>query len=182
MLGLIWIQTVWHWRYCKKNFSKKLILKKRQHMTNKHEKLPSRQRVKVFCHKYIYVLMGAQWLSGSVRDSRLRGRVFNPHWRHCVVSLSKNINSSLVLVQPRKTRPFITERLFMGRKESNKIFMPICLLPSLWTKSNQIYWVTCLHNWGVQKNIYFWGRPQDRWGRVIWYWKCWDLWGCTFLV
>ena len=33
--------------------------------------------------------------------------------------LSKNINPSLVLVQPRKTRPFITERLLMGRKESN---------------------------------------------------------------
>ena len=32
--------------------------------------------------------------------------------------------SSLVLVQPRKTRPYITERLLMGRKESyqtNKI-------------------------------------------------------------
>ena len=25
-----------------------------------------------------------------------------------------------VLVQPRKTRPFITERLLMGRKESNQ--------------------------------------------------------------
>ena len=36
------------------------------------------------------------------------------------VSLSKNINPSLVLVQPRKTRPFITERLLMGRKESNQ--------------------------------------------------------------
>ena len=39
---------------------------------------------------------------------------------HCVVSLSKNINPSLVLVQPRKTRPFITERMLMGRKESNQ--------------------------------------------------------------
>ena len=29
-------------------------------------------------------------------------------------------NPSLVLVQPRKTRPFITERLLMGRKESNQ--------------------------------------------------------------
>ena len=28
--------------------------------------------------------------------------------------------ASLVLVQPRKTRPFITERLLMGRKESNQ--------------------------------------------------------------
>ena len=63
---------------------------------------------------------GAQWLSGIVLDSRLRGRGFEPHRRHCVVSLSKNINPSLVLVQPRKTRPFITERLFMGRKESNQ--------------------------------------------------------------
>ena len=38
----------------------------------------------------------------------------------CIVSLSKNINPSLVLVQPRKTCPFITERLLMRRKESNK--------------------------------------------------------------
>ena len=36
------------------------------------------------------------------------------------MSLSKNINPSLVLDQPRKTRPFITERLLMGRKESNQ--------------------------------------------------------------
>ena len=36
------------------------------------------------------------------------------------MSLSKSINPSLVLVQPRKTRPFITERLLMGHKESNQ--------------------------------------------------------------
>ena len=53
-------------------------------------------------------------------DSRPKGRGFEPHRRHCVVSLSKNINPSLVLVQPRKTRPFITERLLMGRKELNQ--------------------------------------------------------------
>ena len=53
-------------------------------------------------------------------DSRPKGREFEPHRRHCVVSLSKNINPSLVLVQPRKTRPVITERLLMGRKESNQ--------------------------------------------------------------
>ena len=63
---------------------------------------------------------GAQWLSGRELDSRQRGGGFEPHRRHCVVSLSKNINSSLVLVQPRKTRPFITEKLLMGRKESNQ--------------------------------------------------------------
>ena len=61
-----------------------------------------------------------QWLSGRVLDSRSKGRGFEPHRRHCVVSLSKNINPSLVLVQPRKTRPFITERLLMGCKESNQ--------------------------------------------------------------
>ena len=62
----------------------------------------------------------AQWLSGRVLDSRPKGCGFEPHRRHCVVSLSKNINPSLVLVQPRKTRPFITERLLMGRKESKQ--------------------------------------------------------------
>ena len=64
--------------------------------------------------------MGAQWFNGRVLDSRPKGRGFEPHQRHCVVSLSKNINPSLVLVQPRKTRPFITERLLIGRKESNQ--------------------------------------------------------------
>ena len=58
---------------------------------------------------------GAQWLSGRAKD-----RGFEPHRRLCVVSLSKNINPTLVLVQLRKTRPFITERLLMGRKESNQ--------------------------------------------------------------
>ena len=64
--------------------------------------------------------LGAQWLSGRVLDSRPKGRGLEPHRRHCVVSLSKNINPSLVLVQPRKTRPFITERLLRGRKELNQ--------------------------------------------------------------
>ena len=48
------------------------------------------------------------------------GRGFEPCKRRCIVSLSKNINPSLVQVQPRKTRPFITERLLMGGKESNQ--------------------------------------------------------------
>ena len=56
--------------------------------------------------------------SGSVvvLDSRPRGRGFKPHRHHCVVSLSKNINPSLVLAQPRTTRPFINERFLMGHK------------------------------------------------------------------
>ena len=64
--------------------------------------------------------MGAQWLSGRALDSRPKGRRFEPHRRHCVVSLRKNINPNLVLVQPRNKRPFITERLLMGCKESNQ--------------------------------------------------------------
>ena len=68
----------------------------------------------------MFIKLGGQWLSSRVLDLRLRGRGFEPHRRHCVVSLSKNINPGLVLVQPRKNRPFITERLLMGRKESNQ--------------------------------------------------------------
>ena len=65
-------------------------------------------------------------LSGRVLVSRPKGRGFEPHRRHCVVSLSKSINPSLVLVQPRKTRPFITERLLMGRKKSNQTKQNAC--------------------------------------------------------
>ena len=61
---------------------------------------------------------GAQWLSGRVFDLLSMGCGLEPHGHHCVVSLSKNINPSLVLVQSRKT--LITERLLMGRKESNQ--------------------------------------------------------------
>ena len=38
---------------------------------------------------------GVQWLDGRVLDSRPKGRGFEPHRRHCVVSLSKNIDPSL---------------------------------------------------------------------------------------
>ena len=69
------------------------------------------------------IIMGKRKRSGSVVecfDSRPRGCGFEPHRRHCVVSLSKNINRSLVLVQPKKTHPFITERLLKGRKDPNQ--------------------------------------------------------------
>ena len=70
---------------------------------------------------YAYI-QGAQWLSGRVLDSRSKGHGFEPHPRHCVVVLEQHIYPSLVLVQPRNTRPYITERLLMGRKriKSNK--------------------------------------------------------------
>ena len=61
--------------------------------------------------------------SDSVVECLGPDRGFEPHRCHCVVSLSKNINPSLVLVQPRKTCPFITDRLLIGckgNKESNE--------------------------------------------------------------
>ena len=36
-----------------------------------------------------FPILGAQWLSVRVLDSRQRDRGFEPHRRHCVVSLSK---------------------------------------------------------------------------------------------
>ena len=65
--------------------------------------------------------MGVCWLSGRVFDSRPRGRGFEPHWRHGIVVLEQDtFYPSLVLVQPRKTRPCLTERLLMGRKASKQ--------------------------------------------------------------
>ena len=56
-----------------------------------------------------------------VECSRPWGRGFEPHWHHCVVVFEQDtFYPSLVLVQPRKTRPCLTEGLFMGRKESNQ--------------------------------------------------------------
>ena len=82
---------------------------------------PADQNLHYFpLNTYMLMYNWLRGLSGRVLDSRPRGRGFEPHRRHCVVSLSKNINPSLVLVQPRKTRPFTTERLLMGRKESNQ--------------------------------------------------------------
>ena len=67
-------------------------------------------------------------------DSRPRCRGLQPHWRHCVVSLSKNISRSLVLFQPRKTSPYITERLLMGCKESNQTKITCVILKPFTSK------------------------------------------------
>ena len=83
----------------------------------------------------------AQWLSGRMLDSRPRGQGFKLYQRHCVLSLSKNINPSLVLVQPRKTHPYLSERLLIGCKESNQTKLAVnqdwhdilCFLNSSWS-------------------------------------------------
>ena len=60
----------------------------------------------LYKHNYVhYFLSILRERSGSVVECLTRARHINP---------------SLVLVQPRKTRPYITERLLMGRKESNQ--------------------------------------------------------------
>ena len=82
--------------------------------------------------------------------SRSKSRRFKPHRRHCVVSLSKNINPSLVLFQPRKTRPFITERLLMGRKESNQIYSNFKNLLLQKQKADDLgTWYVALGMWGL---------------------------------
>ena len=45
----------------------------------------------------------------------------------CVLEQARHINPSLLLVQLSKPRPFITERLLMGRKESNQTNTGPCL-------------------------------------------------------
>ena len=96
------------------------------------------------------IYVGARWLSGRVLDSRPKGRGFEPHRRHCGVSLNKNINPSLVLVQSRKTRPYITERLLMGRKESNQA-NKLCIYVYIdcW-----LYSKTCLSGHSKEKTSY----------------------------
>ena len=59
---------------------------------------------------------------------------------------ARHINPSLVLVQPRKTRPYITERLLMRRKESNptnkKVYKGLRKFMKLWYLSKTILY-TC---------------------------------------
>ena len=64
--------------------------------------------------------MGAQWLSGRVLDSRPRAADSSLTGVTALCPCARHINLSLVLVQPRKTHTYITERLLMGHKESNQ--------------------------------------------------------------
>ena len=73
------------------------------------------------CPSHCNSIIGrAQWLSGRELDSRrtATGSSFNSVTALC--PWARHINPSLALVQPRTTRPHITDRLLMGRKESNK--------------------------------------------------------------
>ena len=65
-------------------------------------------------------MQGAQWLSGRLLVSRPRAGGLGPTGVTVLCPLARPINPSLVLVQPKKTCPYITERLLMGCKESNQ--------------------------------------------------------------
>ena len=83
---------------------------------------------------------GVQWLSGRVLDSRPSQALgLEPHRLHCV---EQEHYLSLVLVQPRKTRLFIAERLLIGRIEANQT-KTLCVL----TRRN----VILLPLWDVDK-------------------------------
>ena len=63
---------------------------------------------------YVSSLSGAQWISGRVLDSRLRGCWFEPHLRHCIVSLSKTLYPLLSTGSIRKTRLDMTGKMLNG--------------------------------------------------------------------
>ena len=52
----------------------------------------------------------AQWLSGRVLDSRLRGHGFKPNRCHCVVALSKTHLSLFSTGSSQEARPDMTEK------------------------------------------------------------------------
>ena len=62
----------------------------------------------------ISIVEGAQWLSGRVLDSRPRGCGFEPHRRHCVVSLSKTHLSLLSTGSTQEDPSRLTETLLAG--------------------------------------------------------------------
>ena len=96
-------------------------------------------------------------------DSRPRGRGIEPHLRHCVVVLEQDtFYPSLVLVQPRKTRPCLTERLLMERKDSNKTKLAdnqdwhniLCFIISSWSLFQvKSYLPLSIINYGISKHF-----------------------------
>ena len=61
----------------------------------------------------------------------------------CCGPWARHIYPSLVLVQPRKTRPYITERLLMGCKESNQINKNFLSSGNFCHRFLSSYWSQC---------------------------------------
>ena len=84
MPDLIWIQTVWHSvMVFLKEFLKWLILKYISKLVIKS--YPACKNCPLSQGS-----LGAQWLSGRVLNSRLKGRGLEPHRRHFVVVLEQD--------------------------------------------------------------------------------------------
>ena len=62
---------------------------------------------------------GVQWLSGRVLETEGPRVRASPASLRCVLEQDTLI-LALVLVQPKKTHPYITESLLMGCNESNQ--------------------------------------------------------------
>ena len=73
---------------------------------------------------FLPIYLGSSVVECLTRDRGAAGRASLASMR-CVLEKEHNY-PSLVLDQPRKTRPFITERLLTGRKESNKTNQKNC--------------------------------------------------------
>ena len=76
-----------------------------------------------FIRFYVFITIKVRERSGSVVECMTRNRGAAGSSLTCVTALcswARHISPSLVLVQPRKTRPYVTERLLMGSKESNQ--------------------------------------------------------------
>ena len=78
-------------------------------------------------------------------------------------SLSNHIYHSLVLVQPRKTRPCVTERLLMGRKESTQTNKYTCIVFTSKPSSRYIslYFCKCFPFASSQLNSRTRGRTES---------------------
>ena len=86
--------------------------------------------------------MGIQ-LDGNQEDMGL-----NPAMLGSILSLSPRFleKASGILLSPPSIRPSVC---------------PLCyLLPNRWTESSQIWWVACLHKWGVQSTFIFGPTPR----------------------
>ena len=71
-----------------------------------------------FFQTFIFRRQSGSVLECLTRDRGVLGSILTSVTALC--SLARHIDPSLVLDQPRKTHPFITEKLLLGRKESNQ--------------------------------------------------------------
>ena len=90
MLGLIWLQSVCKgYQQIKVINSSNLVIASFFSMKRKTQ-IGYQQTTLGHKELTLSMLVGAQWLSGRVLDSRPRGRRLEPHRHHCVVVLEQD--------------------------------------------------------------------------------------------